>query len=296
MTRRTGRQDSRLWRGQDASAPRSTTRATLPAPRARRGDRNARLHEPRTGARADRSTSARTSGPSAVCCTSCSPDDGRLPARPASDIVAAVLEREPDLTILPARDSAGVRSLVRHCLEKDPKRRLRDIADARLAIDDVVESAGRQYAVAHVATIVNPTSSHSTPGRRRLLWMLAASSARRSSRRCLRGKAVARGSARPRLRRLSPRRVTQRHAPHWRRRSLPKSRFAVSPDGRRLALIAADDSGQARLWVRDLASAAFQPLPGTESRLVSVLVSGLPSHRIYRRGQAENDRVVAGHR
>ena len=44
-----------------------------------------------------------------------------------------------------------------------------------------------------------------------------------------------------------------------------QARFAVSPDGRRLVLIAADDSGQARLWVRDLASAAFQPLPGTES-------------------------------
>jgi Tol biopolymer transport system component len=38
----------------------------------------------------------------------------------------------------------------------------------------------------------------------------------------------------------------------------------VSPDARTLALIAADESGRTRLWLRDLASAAFQPLPETE--------------------------------
>jgi serine/threonine protein kinase len=54
----------------------------------------------------------------------------------ASDSLAAVLEREPDMTLVPVQTSRGVRSLLRHCLEKDPKRRLRDIADARLAIDD----------------------------------------------------------------------------------------------------------------------------------------------------------------
>ena len=42
------------------------------------------------------------------------------------------------LRLLPAGTPSGVRSLVRPCLEKDPKRRLRDIADARLAIDDAV--------------------------------------------------------------------------------------------------------------------------------------------------------------
>ena len=43
-----------------------------------------------------------------------------------------------------------------------------------------------------------------------------------------------------------------------------ESRFAVSPDGRRLAVVAAEESGRARLWLRELASATFQPLPGTE--------------------------------
>jgi hypothetical protein len=43
-----------------------------------------------------------------------------------------------------------------------------------------------------------------------------------------------------------------------------ESRFAVSPDGRTLVVVAADESGQTRLWLRDLSSAAFRPLPGTE--------------------------------
>lgn len=43
-----------------------------------------------------------------------------------------------------------------------------------------------------------------------------------------------------------------------------ESRFAISPDGRQLALIASDESGRARLWLRDLGSARFQPLPQTE--------------------------------
>src|SRR5688572_31970670 len=35
-------------------------------------------------------------------------------------------------------------------------------------------------------------------------------------------------------------------------------------DGRKLALIAADESGRVQLWLRNLGSAAFQPLPQTE--------------------------------
>ena len=65
---------------------------------------------------------------------------GRQPfsGNTASDILVAVLEHDPDMTLVPAATPAALRSLLRHCLEKDPKRRLRDIADARLAIDDAV--------------------------------------------------------------------------------------------------------------------------------------------------------------
>src|SRR6185436_18373112 len=53
-----------------------------------------------------------------------------------SDAIAAILEREPDWTKLPPSTPPAIRRLLRRCLEKDPKRRLRDIGDARLELDD----------------------------------------------------------------------------------------------------------------------------------------------------------------
>jgi eukaryotic-like serine/threonine-protein kinase len=58
-----------------------------------------------------------------------------------SDTIAAVLEREPDWRALPNVTPPGIRRLVRRCLEKDPKRRLRDIGDARLEIEDTLHGA-----------------------------------------------------------------------------------------------------------------------------------------------------------
>ena len=47
--------------------------------------------------------------------------------------------REPDWTALPATTPPMVARLLRRGLEKDPKRRLRDIADARAELDDALE-------------------------------------------------------------------------------------------------------------------------------------------------------------
>ena len=52
-----------------------------------------------------------------------------------SDTLAGVLEREPDWSRLPATTPVALRSLLRRCLEKDRRQRLRDIADARIWID-----------------------------------------------------------------------------------------------------------------------------------------------------------------
>ena len=51
-----------------------------------------------------------------------------------SDVLAAVLTREPDWAALPASTPPGVRRLLHRCLERDPKRRLRDIGEARIAL------------------------------------------------------------------------------------------------------------------------------------------------------------------
>jgi Tol biopolymer transport system component len=55
-------------------------------------------------------------------------------AETTSDTMAAVLGRDPEWTRLPATTPAGVRRLLRRCLEKDPKERLRDIGDARVEL------------------------------------------------------------------------------------------------------------------------------------------------------------------
>jgi eukaryotic-like serine/threonine-protein kinase len=61
-----------------------------------------------------------------------------LTGRPAfvgatvTDTLAAVVGTEPDWNALPAATPFAIRQLVRRCLEKDARRRLRDIGDARL--------------------------------------------------------------------------------------------------------------------------------------------------------------------
>jgi len=60
------------------------------------------------------------------------------------DTIAAILEREPEWDAL--RVSIGLRRLLQRCLEKEPSRRLHDIADARIEIDDLRNGASRTSA------------------------------------------------------------------------------------------------------------------------------------------------------
>jgi Tol biopolymer transport system component len=53
-----------------------------------------------------------------------------------SDTIAATLEKEPDWSALPRDTPPGMRRLLRRCLEKDPRNRLRDIADGLPDLDD----------------------------------------------------------------------------------------------------------------------------------------------------------------
>lgn len=55
-----------------------------------------------------------------------------------SDVLARVLEREPDWERLPADIPAAIRRLLRHCLAKDARRRLHDIADAKIEIEETL--------------------------------------------------------------------------------------------------------------------------------------------------------------
>jgi eukaryotic-like serine/threonine-protein kinase len=58
--------------------------------------------------------------------------------------LSAVLQREPDWAALPESVSAGLRVYLRRCLQKDPRQRVRDIGDVRLALDGAFETTGNQ--------------------------------------------------------------------------------------------------------------------------------------------------------
>jgi serine/threonine-protein kinase len=81
-----------------------------------------------------------------------------------SDVLAAVLRGEPDWAALPPATPGAVRRVLRRCLEKDPERRLHDMADARLEMNDV-----------RAATDVDPQGATARPLAGRFLpWAVAA--------------------------------------------------------------------------------------------------------------------------
>ena len=82
-----------------------------------------------------------------------------------SDTLAAVLKGEPDWHRLPADTPASVRALLRHCLTRDPKERLRDMGDARRELD----GSARADAGAPLAT---PSATSRRSGA--LPWAVAA--------------------------------------------------------------------------------------------------------------------------
>ena len=53
-----------------------------------------------------------------------------------TDTIVAVLEKEPDWKALPRGTPPAIQAIVARCLQKDPARRLRDIADGRFEIEE----------------------------------------------------------------------------------------------------------------------------------------------------------------
>ncbi len=63
-----------------------------------------------------------------------------------SDLVATILKGDVDWSRLPKDTPVRLRDLLQHCLEKDPRKRLRDMGDARLTLEEVRESKGLREA------------------------------------------------------------------------------------------------------------------------------------------------------
>ena len=90
-----------------------------------------------------------------------------------SGTIAAILNHETNWNALPAQTPVSIRRLLQRCLEKVPKRRLRDVGDARLEIE---EALGAIVAPTGAAPAVG-ASDRVTPAARdptRLAWWAAA--------------------------------------------------------------------------------------------------------------------------
>ena len=188
---------------------------------------------------------------------------GRNPfsAESVSDIIVAILGREPDWTLLPPVTPARVHWLLRRCLEKDPRRRLHDIADARIELDEALTQPGDS---GPLPPSTLPAAVARGRTRERAAWLIALLSiASLVGLLVLRGRDTSPNEASARSYRSSimlpdSLRIT---APE------PAARFALSPDGRRLAIVAADGPGPPMLWLRSLDALNAQPLAGTEGAL-----------------------------
>jgi eukaryotic-like serine/threonine-protein kinase len=65
----------------------------------------------------------------------------------ATDVLANILTTEPDWNALPADTPARIRDLLLRCLQKDPARRVRDVGDARIEIEETLAQNGAQSRV-----------------------------------------------------------------------------------------------------------------------------------------------------
>ncbi|MEQ1760969.1 MAG: protein kinase [Vicinamibacterales bacterium] len=158
-----------------------------------------------------------------------------------AETLGAVIHKEPVWSRLPATTPVSVRAVLQRCLQKEPRQRLRDIGDVRLALEGAFETA---------ASLVTTTTSR---WRGQLPWMAALSVAA----------ALVAALAVPALRY-----VRQMLPPEMRVEiTTPPTdvplQFALSPDGRFLVFVAPGE-GSPRLWLRPLDQTEVRPLAGTE--------------------------------
>ena len=67
-----------------------------------------------------------------------------FPGERSTDVIAKIIEREPDFSLLPEQTPAAIQRLLRRCLEKDRRRRLRDIGDARIELLEAIDNPSAQ--------------------------------------------------------------------------------------------------------------------------------------------------------
>jgi eukaryotic-like serine/threonine-protein kinase len=182
-------------------------------------------------------------------------------------ILADVLRAPIDFDKLPPATPRTIRDLVKRCLDRDVKTRLRDIGEARIAIQNV----GKE------PEVVAPAPSR--PWHRSWLpWCIAALAI-----------ACAAGLAFVHLREQPPQEPSLRF-----QIPLPKEASdadqRISPDGRYLVFAA----GGGPLWVRSLTSLTAQPLAGTEGAILPFWSPDSKSIGFFAGGKLQRIEVAGG--
>jgi serine/threonine-protein kinase len=160
-----------------------------------------------------------------------------------SDTLAAVLRADVDWSALPAGLPSNIGTVLRRCLERDPKRRLRDIGDARIELE--------QPATEQTAPVAAPAPRRSPL----VAWILAAVLAVIA----VVGWSLLWRATRPTDRPLMWLSVDLGSDA----RASRDFTAAISPDGTRL-VFRIGDAGASRLAVRLLGQPNATPLAGTE--------------------------------
>jgi Tol biopolymer transport system component len=163
-----------------------------------------------------------------------------------ADTLAAILEREPDWSALPESTPSDIRRLLQRCLDKDPKRRLHDIADARIEIEDTLSAQTRGTRGGGVGA--------GGRTRERAAWIAAGVSTLALL--ALAGSVLRRAAGPERA-------FTYSILPPDGTSFVAASPPALSPNGHLIAFVAKSADDQL-LWVRSLDAFDARPLPGTE--------------------------------
>jgi eukaryotic-like serine/threonine-protein kinase len=175
-----------------------------------------------------------------------------------SETLAFVMTKEAALDALPAKTPPAIRNLLRRCLERNLKRRLQNMGEARIVIEDVLSGAVPVETVA-------AQGHKGFFGSARIAWISTAVAVVVA--------ALSWGAFayfRPASRAVEAIRFFVSPPDGWdlprgiRPREIAASPVAVSPDGRRVAFIALGPDGTTQLWVRSLETLTAQLLAGTE--------------------------------
>jgi serine/threonine protein kinase/TolB-like protein len=73
-----------------------------------------------------------------------------------SDVLASIIERDPDWNALPATTPEPLRKLLQRCLVKDPGRRLRDIGEARILLEELTRDFSWTQEIMPADQVKNP--------------------------------------------------------------------------------------------------------------------------------------------